>query len=284
MRYGSKITFLFLAYVLCFSALSAQNRDTLKVYFDTDVFERYEAGMLDAFLQERSGDGTTIEQVTIIGHADVRGSDAYNQNLAEQRAKQVAEYIAEQLSSNKETIIRSLGEEEGENTINAERLAEQRRVDVVVLWFDPMPALEPIVEEPMIKEPEEDVITIDTVAKQNVVLEGLSFIPGRHYPTAESMPILFKLVNTMKKYKNLEIEIQGHICCSYDAEDGMDNDTGEPFLSRNRAEFVYDFLVENGIDEDRMSYVGLGSTQPKVFPEGSDADRQANRRVEIKVK
>jgi len=32
-----------------------------------------------------------------------------------------------------------------------------------------------------------------------------------------------------------------------------------------------------------MTYVGLGSTQPKVFPEKTEEDQQANRRVEIKI-
>jgi outer membrane protein OmpA-like peptidoglycan-associated protein len=284
MRYGFLLHALFLVLWSSPHTVFAQEQDTIRVFFDTDVDETFNPAVLDAFWADRKNDESEIQAVRVIGHADVRGSSAYNEALAQRRAEAVANYIRTTLNGPSPEEVASRGEEDGVQTKADAVLAKQRRVDVVVTWLDPMPSLEPIVEEPLVESPEEDVIEIDTISKDNVVLEGLSFIPGRHYPTPQSMPILFKLVNTMKKYDELEIEIQGHICCSYDAEDGMDNDTGEPFLSRNRAEFVYEFLIESGIDSDRMSYKGLGSTQPKVYPEETDADRQANRRVEIKVK
>ena len=63
----------------------------------------------------------------------------------------------------------------------------------------------------------------------------------------------------------------------------MDNDTQTMNLSENRAKLIYDFLVREGIDGNRLQYKGYGSSRPKIYPETTDEDKQANRRVEIKV-
>lgn len=58
--------------------------------------------------------------------------------------------------------------------------------------------------------------------------------------------------------------------------------------SRRRAETVRDFLVESGIDEDRITIVALGEDRP-IAPnsktDGSDypEGRKLNRRVEIEI-
>jgi outer membrane protein OmpA-like peptidoglycan-associated protein len=63
----------------------------------------------------------------------------------------------------------------------------------------------------------------------------------------------------------------------------MDTDTHEKKLSLNRARTVYNFLVKNGIDPERLTYKGYGRSHPKISPEMTEADEQANRRVEIKI-
>ena len=118
---------------------------------------------------------------------------------------------------------------------------------------------------------------------ERTTLEGLSFEPGRHYLLPQSRPVLESLLETLIKFDDLKIEIQGHICCKGDSEDGFDLDSNNNKLSENRAKVVYDFLIKNGIEANRLNFVGFGHTQPKVFPEQNPDDEQANRRVEIKV-
>jgi outer membrane protein OmpA-like peptidoglycan-associated protein len=90
------------------------------------------------------------------------------------------------------------------------------------------------------------------------------------------------LLTTLESYPNLEIEIQGHICCTNDGKDGYDNSTGTPNLSVNRAKAVFDYLVERGIDAQRLTYKGFGSSN-KLVREFTEEDRITNRRVEIKI-
>jgi len=91
------------------------------------------------------------------------------------------------------------------------------------------------------------------------------------------------LLTYLKSHINLVFEIQGHICCVINEGDSQDYDTGQNGLSTNRAKAIYDYFSQNGINTRRMSYKGLGSSDPKVWPELSEHDRYLNRRVEILV-
>jgi outer membrane protein OmpA-like peptidoglycan-associated protein len=79
----------------------------------------------------------------------------------------------------------------------------------------------------------------------------------------------------MQQNPLLKIDIQGHVCCvKSDRQD----------LSTQRAKAIYKFLEMKGIPKSRMSYRGLGSTQPLyALPEKTEEERAANRRVEIEI-
>jgi flagellar motor protein MotB len=78
--------------------------------------------------------------------------------------------------------------------------------------------------------------------------------------------------------------VQGHVCCAEKPnQDGLDDETGDFKLSWNRAQFVRDFLVQGGIEEERVTYRGFAMTRPLVIPETSIQDQVKNRRVEILI-
>ena len=90
-------------------------------------------------------------------------------------------------------------------------------------------------------------------------------------------------LQTLKANPKLKVEIQGHVCCTENGEDGIDLDTREKKLSENRAKAVYEYLIAKGIDKARLSYKGYGRTNPKEVVEDTPQKEQANRRVEILV-
>ncbi|MBC7439116.1 MAG: OmpA family protein, partial [Flavobacterium sp.] len=51
-----------------------------------------------------------------------------------------------------------------------------------------------------------------------------------------------------------------------------------------RAKAVYNFLIGNNIEKNRLTYKGFGSSLP-IFqvPEKNESERAANRRVEILI-
>lgn len=91
----------------------------------------------------------------------------------------------------------------------------------------------------------------------------------------ESAPELQKLVTLLNLNLGVNIEIQGH----------TDN-TGLPIknkeLSELRAKSVADYLIENGINKDRLIAKGYGEKFP-VVPNNTKEGRKLNRRTTIKV-
>lgn len=90
-----------------------------------------------------------------------------------------------------------------------------------------------------------------------------------------SYPTMEQLANTLHEEINLMIEIRGHT-------DNVGSNRYNKKLSIERAESVYAFLIESGINEERLKYRGFGNKDP-IADNDTEFGRQLNRRVEIKV-
>jgi type IX secretion system PorP/SprF family membrane protein len=87
---------------------------------------------------------------------------------------------------------------------------------------------------------------------------------------------LEQIVLTMKKFRGIKIEIQGHTC-----NIGVTEQVNEK-LAQDRAAAIKTFLVDNGIKEDRIKISGFGSKNP-VLNNKSEYGRTKNRRAEFKI-
>ncbi|MEI6488064.1 MAG: OmpA family protein [Bacteroidota bacterium] len=93
----------------------------------------------------------------------------------------------------------------------------------------------------------------------------------------ESVSSVEALVKLMKKNKKMKIIIEGHV----NGTGGGSVDIQK--LSEERAKTVYNFLLKNDIDKDRMSTVGYGAKR-MIYPQPmTEWEMAANRRVEINV-
>jgi len=225
-------------------------------------------------------------EIKITGFADFLSNTSYNQTLSEKRAFLVKNYLEKRLSENnnrsKIKIIACTGEGEKNSLDDNSNTGEpyQRRVDV----FIAVKTNTIVANSPVAKVAQNLTKDIKALAKgERMTIEGLLFEPGRHVAFESAMPVLVKLVETLKKETNLRIEIQGHVCCFDGNDDGFDYDNLDHQLSVNRAKAVYDYLIKNGIEASRLTYKGYGYSDPKVFPEITPQDEQMNRRVEVKV-
>ena len=109
-------------------------------------------------------------------------------------------------------------------------------------------------------------------------LEDIFFYGGLAIIMEESMPRLRKLRDFMVLNEGVSIEIQGHV------NDEGTNSLSSKKLSRRRAKKIMEYLIDSGVDAKRLSAIGLGNTMP-VYPNPeSDEQKEANRRVEIKIK
>ena len=86
---------------------------------------------------------------------------------------------------------------------------------------------------------------------------------------------LDRVANVLRRYPDTLIRVEGHTDSVGSEQYNMD-------LSFRRANSVRDLLAQRGVDIRRIETVGFGETKP-VATNDTEAGRQLNRRVEIKV-
>lgn len=114
-----------------------------------------------------------------------------------------------------------------------------------------------------------------------VAIQNLFFVGNQDTLLAISEPELPKVLKFMQYNPHASIEIGGHI--NRPNEPPVTEDTWNYDLSVRRAKRVYDYLIENGINPERLSYKGYGNWE-MLYPNAKSAFQQEqNRRVEIKI-
>ena len=95
-------------------------------------------------------------------------------------------------------------------------------------------------------------------------------------PASESLAILSQAVDTLNRYPQVKIEIDGYT-------DSKGSAKYNQALSERRANIVDAYLTSHGVDASRITAVnGFGAANP-VDSNATEAGRQRNRRVEFKV-
>ena len=262
------IRFLKCLPLLIFGFAYAQEEVVQSVYFESNKFrvdEKQGKAVVDFI---RNTDSTRIESIEIFGYTDDVGKEAYNFKLSTNRANEIRELLVQNGIKNK--IIVTI-EGKGRILIDddvvenlPEKRSKNRRVDVVLN----------LKELPKIEIPG----YYTTIQKKHIVgdhiyLENLLFERGSSKLTFEAKTQLDKIAKLLMRYKKLEFEIQGHVCCtpSYQKE-AIDRETRKRNLSQNRAESVYKYLVFKKIAKTRMDFKGYGNTVP--LGKGAEYDRR----------
>lgn len=269
-----------LAFVLCsiFSLSVIAQTDSIlgKVFFDFDQWAITPASA--ASLQQLAANNKNITAITLTGRTDLRGNYVYNDSLATRRVVAVEKYLLE-LGFDPAKIIKrtALGKrnpiaEQESNTATRNQLNRVVELSGIVTEATTTPA-------PPVKALQEQI----KEGKANIILNNLNFEGGRHILLPTSQPMLNEVLEVMKNNPNLQVEIRGHICCAETKEDGLDIDTNENLLSRNRAREIYRYLVNNGIASSQLSYKGMGASEKIVKEELTEKDRETNRRVEFVI-
>ena len=127
------------------------------------------------------------------------------------------------------------------------------------------------------REEEVDITLVSLTGddKTEIVLNNVLFLKGSARLTRGSSTELDRLAGILRENEKIKIEIQGHT-------DSVGNDTFNLGLSQKRAESVRDYLLQQGIDGERLKAKGYGESKP-IDSNDTAAGRKKNRRVSFVV-
>jgi outer membrane protein OmpA-like peptidoglycan-associated protein len=270
------------AIVVLFCSCRGYAQTTFTIYFD---FNRHDLTAnarlkLDSFLiaEKENLPGSVFR---LDGYCDFIGSDNYNKTLSGNRVSAVKNYLLKHsIGPGPTRNVTVHGEKDplNENKTEEERQLN-RRVTITFIKAD-QASLSASKENFSLTEKIADTAT---KAGTNIVLKNMNFYGGTPFLLPESFSTLDELFEVMRVNHNLVIEIQGHICCIASPGDSPYGGTGNG-LSEERTKMIYAELIGKGINPDRISYKGFGHSMPIYpYPEKTEEERTANRRVEIKI-
>lgn len=120
-------------------------------------------------------------------------------------------------------------------------------------------------------DPDDDILNVGVGEK--IILRNIEFVTGKSTISNTSERILGNALKAMQKIPDMRFDIVGHT-------DDVGGEEPNLVLSQERADAVKAWLVERGIESERLNARGVGMSEPLV-PNTSDANRQKNRRVEF---
>lgn len=106
-------------------------------------------------------------------------------------------------------------------------------------------------------------------------INNINFETNSFQMDENSKLVLDEFIIFLKENASIKIAIHGHT-------DDIGNDADNMTLSQNRAQAVYNYIVQNGIDKSRLSYKGFGETK-FLAPNSTEENRAKNRRTEFVI-
>ncbi|GAA4883915.1 DUF5723 family protein [Flaviramulus aquimarinus] len=129
-----------------------------------------------------------------------------------------------------------------------------------------------VAPEPIAPEP---VVTQEVQKTLNDYAKTILFNSGKSSIKAESNEVLSEIVKILQEYPNAKFSIEGHT-------DSVGSDLLNKRLSDSRANAVKKFLINNGVDQFRLTSKGYGESKP-IANNATSSGREQNRRVEINL-
>ena len=110
---------------------------------------------------------------------------------------------------------------------------------------------------------------------KSVILKNIFFETDSYILKSESNIELNKLYDFLIRNTTLKVEIGGHT-------DNVGSKEKNMTLSKNRAQTVYHYLIDRGIEKERLKYQGYAFDVP-IADNSTSQGRALNRRTEFKI-
>ena len=157
------------------------------------------------------------------------------------------------------------------NGINQGPLAQHtfinvRENQIITVSFreDPRPVVIEVAPTPVAVE----------IPREGLILRGVNFQTGSARLTPSSYDALDAVIRSLRDWPEVRLEIQGHT----DATGARNTNMR---LSRDRANSVMNYFIQQGVPAERLRAVGYGPDVP-IADNDTPSGRELNRRVELK--
>ena len=117
------------------------------------------------------------------------------------------------------------------------------------------------------------VESLNSGTSNAVVMESITFEPGKSVLTNDAIIVLNNIAKILKEYPRLKIQVNGHT-------DNTGNANANRRVSLARAEEVRNYLLKQGIEPARLFAQGFGPDKP-IASNKTEEGRTKNQRVEF---
>lgn len=271
----------YVLFLLLFSVAKLSAQQQFEVYFDFNKEAPNEKSVKD--FNKWISENTNAEISKIYGYCDSVDDKSYNKELSAKRISNVIQILRENniILTNK-TELKPFGKD---FKLSQNQNENRKVVIFYTLKNAPKNSITTNEEIPSngdlktkIQNEKLALAAKFAAAKKGdlIRIENIYFYLNSDKIVEKSIPILSELYSILIKNPKLKMEIQGHICCNTNPNDMK--------LSTQRAQCIYAYLLEKEIFLKRLSFKGFGSSKPIYkIPEKNEAERLANRRVEILI-
>ncbi|MFT4536202.1 MAG: cytochrome c oxidase subunit 2 [Saprospiraceae bacterium] len=121
----------------------------------------------------------------------------------------------------------------------------------------------------------QSALASENLLDKTIVLKHVFYNTGSAELSDLSKYELDNLTNIMKANSTVKVELAGHT-------DSEGDDATNLSLSQSRAQNVMNYLLNKGLNANRLTYTGFGETLP-IGDNGNDAGREQNRRTELRI-
>ena len=270
-------TYFFLFFSFILSTLYSQEQ--IAFYFDNNKSDlnKIELAKLNKWIAENK----TSKILSITGMTDEVGTSGYNDTLSQKRVTFIFNQIKGKVKIREDFKSISLGEKGAKSKVKA----ENRKAIIHYLLEKDLAKENEILN--IIKNVEDTISNqldfVNVLQKSRVgdkiILENIEFYLGTDIIYKSSFSKLDRLFQVLSEMDKMKIEIQGHICCNPNLNDKLSLK-----LSKNRAKRIVEYLIEKGINSERLNFNGFGGNFPIYpIPESNEEQQRKNRRVEILI-
>jgi outer membrane protein OmpA-like peptidoglycan-associated protein len=258
-------------------------RNSFVVHFAFNKYDTTEesAEALKGRWKELAAAMENPDSITITGFTDTVGTVGYNKILSLMRARHIAAWFSE-VSAHDESYagkirVQAMGKQRPVSTIDS----LNRRVELRFYYR--------LAVNGTAKNPDGDAVglkdTSAAVARGGVIdtvvtLVNIFFVQNSPELTSSSRMAMPSVINSLKRYKDRNLRILGN-CNS----PGAVLESYDPLfiLSVNRARVVYEYLIREGFDAQKLSYKGLGNSVMKNPHPYTREQMEENMRVDVEV-